>query len=210
MTDLLKVLGWRYATKKFNPTKKIPPKDFDELLEVLRLAPSSYGLQPWKFLVIKNKELRAKLREAAWNQPQITDASNFIVLCARTDVNENFVKKFVKHIAETRKVSVESLKGYQDGMAGAMAKMTEEKRAEWSKKQVYLALGMLLEAAALKNIDACPMEGFDPQKFDEILNLKKEQATATVICALGYRTEDDVTAKMAKVRFLKEEVIMEK
>lgn len=210
MTDILKALGWRYATKKFDSTKKIPPKDFDELLEVLRLAPSSYGLQPWKFVVVKNKELRTKLREAAWNQPQITDASNFIILCARTDVNENFVKKFVKSVAETRKVSVESLNGYQDGMVGAMSKMAEEKRLEWSKKQVYLALGMLLEAAALKKIDACPMEGFDPQKFDEILGLKKENATATVICALGYRIEDDVTAKIAKVRFPKEEVIRDK
>lgn len=210
LAELIKALHWRYATKKFNSTKKIPNKDFDELLEVLRLAPSSYGLQPWKFVVVKNKELRTKLREAAWNQPQITDASNLIVLCARTDVNENFVKKFVKNIAETRNVSVESLNGYQEGMVGAMTKMTEEKRVEWSKKQVYLALGMLLEAAALKKIDACPMEGFDPQKFDEILNLKKEQVTATVICALGYRTEDDVTAKMAKVRFPKEEVIRDK
>jgi len=210
MTNILKSLEWRYATKMFDSTKKIPEKDVEELLEVLRLAPSSFGLQPWKFLVINNPQIRQKLREASWGQPQVTDASHFIVLCARTDVDEKFVKHFVEVMAKTRKVPVESLKSYQDMMIGSMSAKTEQVRIDWSKKQVYLALGMLLEAAALKGIDAAPMEGFDPQKYDEILNLKQEHTTATVLCALGYRAEDDATAKLAKVRFPKEEVVEER
>lgn len=210
MTNIIKALEWRYATKKFDPAKKVPEKDVEELLEVLRLAPSSFGLQPWKFLVIKNPQIRQKLCEAAWNQPQVTDASHLIVLCARTDVDEKFVKHFVEAIAQTRKVPVESLNGYQDIMVGSMSSKTEQVRIDWSKKQVYLALGMLLEAAALNGIDAAPMEGFDPQKYDEILNLKNEHATTAVLCALGYRAEDDPAAKQAKVRFPKEEVVEER
>ncbi|HLD40303.1 MAG TPA: NAD(P)H-dependent oxidoreductase [Candidatus Nanoarchaeia archaeon] len=207
MTDIIKALHWRYATKKYDP-KKVPEKDVDELLEVLRLAPSSFGLQPWKFIVVKNPELRAKL--AAFSQPKVAESSHIIVLCARTDVNEKFIKHYVESTAKIRKVPIESLKGFHDGMITSMNNMTPEKRIEWSKKQVYLALGMLLEAAALKGIDASPMEGFMPDKFDEILNLKKEHATAAVLCALGYRAADDGLAKAAKVRFPKEEVIVVK
>jgi len=210
MTNIIKALGWRYATKKFDTAKKVSENDIEELLEVLRLAPSSFGLQPWKFLVVKNPQLRQKLREASWGQPQVTDASHLIVLCARTDVDEKFVKHFVEAMAKARKVSVESLKSYQDMMVGSMAAKTEQVRIDWSKKQVYIALGMLLEAAALKGIDAAPMEGFDPQKYDEILDLKKEHLTATVVCALGYRAHDDATVKLAKVRFPKEEVVEER
>ena len=209
MVNIIKALQWRYATKKFDITKKITEKEIEELLEVLRLAPSSFGLQPWKFVLVKNPELRKKLREAAWNQPQVTEASHFIILCARTDVNENFVKKFIKSTAETRKISVDSQKGYQDMVVGSISNLAAEQRVDWNKKQVYLALGMLLEAAALKGIDACPMEGFDPQKYDEMLNLKKEQVTAVVLCALGYRAADDTLAKAAKVRFSKEEIFVE-
>ena len=210
MINILKALEWRYATKQFDVTKKIPSRDFEELLEVLRLAPSSFGLQPWKFIVVKNAELRTKLREAAWGQPQVTDSSHFIVLCARTDVDEKFVNHFVGAIAKTRKVSLESLKGYQEMMMGSMSSKTEQARIDWSKKQVYIALGMLLEAAALKGIDAAPMEGFSSDQFDEILGLKKEHLTATVLCALGYRTDNDPAARQAKVRFSKEEVVIER
>lgn len=210
MTNIIKALEWRYATKKFNSIQKIPEKEMEDLLKVLQLAPSSFGLQPWKFVLVRNPELRKKLQPAAWNQPQIVDASHLIVLCTRTDMDDKYVHKFVKSIVDTRAIPIESLKGYQDMMLHSLSGMNSEARIQWNKNQVYLALGMLLEAAAFKGIDACPMEGFDPQKFDEILKLKEEHATATVLCALGYRADDDNTANLAKVRFPKKEIILEK
>jgi len=199
MTDIIEALKWRYATKKFDPSKKVSEADLNELLEALRLAPSSYGLQPWKFIVITNPELRRKLREHAWNQPQITDASHLIVLAARTDLDEKYVKEYVKEISRQRGVSLESVKGYDDMMTGFVKGTSKEELIHWAKKQVYLALGMLLEAAALKRVDACPMEGFDAQKFDEVLELKN--LTATVLCTIGYRSPDDPASKLEKVRF---------
>jgi nitroreductase/dihydropteridine reductase len=204
--NIINALQWRYATKKFDATKKISAQDVDELLEVLRLSPSSFGLQPWKFVVVKNPALRQQLKGAAWNQAQITDASHLIVLCARTDLNPAFVRTYIEHTAEARKASVESLKGFEDMMLGSINTRSKDAVVDWNKHQVYLALGMLLEVAALKGIDACPMEGFDPAQFDKILGLK--DCTSAVVCALGYRAADDV--QHAKVRFPKKDVIIEK
>lgn len=201
MTNTIEALKWRYATKKFDAKKKVSDADLNELLEALRLSPSSYGLQPWKFIVITNPELRKNLREHAWNQPQITDASHLIVLATRTDVDEKYVKQYVNEIAKQRGVPVDSLQGYQDMMTGDVKNRSKEAIVEWSKHQTYIALGFLLETAALKQIDACPMEGFDKVKFDEILDLKKKNLTATVLCSVGYRAADDAYAQNAKVRF---------
>jgi len=198
-SQVIKALNWRYATKKFDPSKKVSDEDLNELLEVLRLAPSSWGLQPWKFIVVTNPELRKKLREHAWGQPQVTDASHLIVLAARTDLDEKYVKEYVKEISKQRGVSLESVKGYEDMMTDFVKGTSKEELIHWAKKQVYLALGMLLEAAALKHIDACPMEGFDAQKFDEVLELKN--LTAAVLCTIGYRSPDDPASKLEKVRF---------
>jgi len=208
MTDIIKALNWRYATKKFDTEKKVSEADLKELLEALRLSPSSYGLQLWKFIVITNPELRKNLREHAWNQPQITDASHLIVLATRTDVDEKYVKQYVAEIAKQRSVPIESLKGYQDMMIGDVKNRSKEAVVEWSKHQTYIALGFLLETAALKRIDACPMEGFDKAKFDEILNLKAENLAATVLCAVGYRAADDGYAQNAKVRFDQKNLII--
>jgi nitroreductase/dihydropteridine reductase len=204
--NIINALEWRYATKKFDTTKKISATELDELTEVLRLAPSSFGLQPWKFIVVKDTTLRNKLKGAAWNQAQLTDASHLIVLCARTDVDAAFVRRYVEHTASTRKLPVDALKGFEEMMLGSVNGRTKEAVVEWNKRQVYIALGMLLEAAALKNIDACPMEGFEPAQFDKILDLT--DCTATVICALGHRAADDRLSP--KVRFPKNEVIVQR
>lgn len=209
-SPIIDALQWRYATKKFDPSKKISEIDLHELLEAARLAPSSYGLQPWGFVVVTDPAVRKQLREHAWSQAQIEDASHLIVLCARTDVNENFVKRFVESIAKTRNVPVESLKGYEDMMQGFVKGETPESMVAWAQRQVYLALGVLLESAALKRIDACPMEGFVPEKFNEVLGLKKHNLTATVLCTLGYRAADDHSAKHMKVRFAAGDVVLKK
>jgi nitroreductase/dihydropteridine reductase len=184
-------LNWRYATKVFSK-KKIPQKDLDELLETLRLAPSSFGLEPWKFIVVSDEKTREKLREAAWGQSQVTDASHLIVLCIRKNLDEKYVKNFIERMAKTRNTTTDSLKGYEKMLLDFVNGMTPAAIEEWSKKQVYLALGVLLTAAAQKRIDAGPMEGFNPAKFDEILGLK--DVKSTVICALGYRGEDKYAA----------------
>lgn len=207
MTDLIESLKWRYATKKFDPAQKVAEGDLNELLEVLRLAPSSFGLQPWSFMVITNPELRKKLQEHAWGQSQVVDASHLIVLTARTDLDEAYVKHYIDEVAEQRDIPEESLKGYHDMMSGFIQGKPKEELVVWAQKQAYIALGMLLEAAALKRIDACPMEGFDSAKFDEILGLTN--TTTTVLCPIGYRGDDPV-AKLAKVRFKKEDVVVVK
>lgn len=209
-SPIIDALQWRYATKKFDPSKKVSESDLHELLEAARLAPSSYGLQPWGFVVVTDPALRKQLRAHAWDQAQVEDASHLIVLCARTDVDETFVKRYVESIAKTRNVPVESLKGYEDMMQGFVKGETPESMVAWAQRQVYLALGVLLESAALKRIDACPMEGFVPEKFNEVLGLKKHNLTATVLCTLGYRAADDHAAKHMKVRFPAGDVVLKK
>lgn len=206
MSEILKALNWRYATQVFDQKKKISDKDLNELLEVVRLSPSSYGLQPWKFIVVENPELRKKIREAGYNQPKITEASNLIVFCTKIDISEEYIREIVKDTAKTRNILMDSLKGYENMLVDFRKSLTQEMIIEWAKRQVYIALGMLLEAAALKGIDAGPMEGFDSKAVDEILILPKEGYTTAVLCALGYRGEDK-TADYKKVRHHTSKVI---
>jgi nitroreductase len=203
-------LNWRYATKKFDPTKKVSKEDLAELLEALRLAPSSYGLQPWRFVVVQDENLRKEIRKHAWNQPQITEASSLIVLCSLKIMDESHIKNYVVKMAQVQKVSVESLAGYEQLMTGAFKGKSADDVSHWMKRQVYLALGMFLSACAQKKIDACPMEGFDPKRVDEVLGLDKLGLESVVLCPVGYRANDDRHANLNKVRFDKNEVIIEK
>ncbi|MBP9773174.1 MAG: NAD(P)H-dependent oxidoreductase [Candidatus Peribacteraceae bacterium] len=207
MSQFIDALNWRYATKKFDATKKISQADLDELLESLRLSASSYGLQPWKFLVITDPAMRQKLQAVAWNQSQITESSHLIVLCAKTDIDEQYIKDFVAFTAKERGADPATLAGYQEMMVKNIASMPIDMKQIWMAKQAYIALGTLLTAAAFKKIDATPMEGFDKAKFDEILDLKKKGWMSVVACPVGYRAEDDYLAKEKKVRFPKEQVI---
>ena len=203
-------LNWRYATKKFDPLKNIPKEDFAQLLEVLRLAPSSYGLQPWKFVVVKNPELRKKLRSNAWDQPQITDADMLIVFCALKNLDARYIKHYVESLAKVRGVDVETLSSYEQMMMGILKSRNPDAVSQWMKHQVYIALGLFLGECAHRRIDACPMEGFDSKKFDEILDLSKEGLESVVLCAVGYRALDDLFACLPKVRFCKEEIIIDR
>jgi|SRR3989344_1944496 len=210
MTTLIEDLHWRYATKKFDHSRKIPEAELHELLETLRLSPSSFGLQPWKFILVKDKKVREQLQKEAWNQAQVTEASEFIVFAVPTEFSEKDIKKYIHDTAATRKIPVESLKGYQEIMEGFLKSKSKEWIIDWSKKQAYLALGMLLMACAVKRIDACPMEGFNPAGFDTILGLDKVGLTSVVACPIGYRSKEDHHSSLSKVRFPKEEVIIER
>jgi nitroreductase len=207
-TDLLDALNWRYAVKKFDPTKKIAPADWTTLEEAVRLSASSYGLQPWKFIVVTDPAVREKLKPAAWNQSQITDASHLVVFTYKTDITEADVDHFVQVTAAERGMPAEKLAGYRDMMVGDLVKGPRHGTiATWASRQVYIALGTLLTSAAALGIDACPMEGFVPDQFDEILGLKSRGLASVVLTTLGYRAGDDHYAALKKVRFPASEVI---
>lgn len=200
MSQLIEDLKWRYATKKFNPDKLISAKEFDVLKEVLSLVPTSNGLQPFKFLVIENKEMREKLRMRSFNQPQITDASHLIVMCAYTDLNEAHIDSYILLNSSERAIAEEQLHGFSTHLKRTVTSQSQEEKASSNENQVYIALGHLLHAAAQMRIDASPMEGFEPEGYDEILGLSAQNLKAIVACALGYRAEDDKYQHMKKVR----------
>lgn len=209
LDTFLAQLNWRAAVKSFDQTKKVSDGDFDKLLEAARLAPSSSGLQPWKFVVVKNPEIRQKLREAGYGQAQITEASHLVVMCSKTDLPLSYVDKYIKYIASERGVDVAALAAFQTMISGSVSRQTPEQLANWNARQVYIALGVLLSACAVAGIDACPMEGFDNAQFDEILGLSKLNMASRAIVAIGYRSETDALTKMKKVRFPKNEVVLE-
>ncbi len=209
--QLLEALKWRYAVKSFDPSKKIAPETWAQLEEALVLSASSYGLQPWKFVVVESAALREELKAHAWGQSQITDASHLVVLCRRKTVDAAFIEKWVARMAEVRGIPAESLDGYKGMMIGDLVDGPRSGQiADWAARQAYLALGNLLTSAAILGVDTCPMEGFAPQEFDRILNLADEDLASVVVCTLGMRSEEDPYAKMAKVRYEKTDVLEKK
>ena len=208
--QLLDQLNWRYATKQFDPTRKITAQDWATLEEALLLTPSSGGLQPWKFIVVTDPAMRAKLKPAAYGQAQIGDASHLVVFAAKINFGEADVDAHIKHVAEVQGSSVEALAPLRNMLVGGLVKsMDAAARDAWARNQAYIALGNLLTSAALLGIDACPMEGFDRAKFDEILDLKAKGFGAAVIATLGYRSATDKYAHTAKVRFSKDQIFAE-
>lgn len=201
-------LQWRYAVKKFDPARKISPSQLEEILEILRLSPSSFGLQPWKFIVIEDLKLRKKIQPLAWNQTQVADCSHLIVLCALKHMDAAYVKQFIRLTAKTRGVEESSLAGYEKVILGFIQKLSPEAQQNWMKNQVYLALGMLLSECAQRKIDTCPMEGFEPEKVDALLGLDAQNLNAVVMCPIGYRASDDKQADLKKVRFERDAVTL--
>ncbi|MEO6348410.1 MAG: NAD(P)H-dependent oxidoreductase [Aquaticitalea sp.] len=199
-------LNWRYATKKFDSTRKIPSEDLEKLKEAVQLSASSYGLQPYKVLIIEDEETRKKLHEASWGQSQITDASQVVVFANMTDFDETLVDNYIANVGITRNIDTGNLKGYADFMKSTLNPLTKTIKGAWTAKQTYIALGNLLSAAADLKIDACPMEGFDTEKYNDILNLTSENLNAAVVATIGYRSEDDETQHYKKVRKSKKEL----
>ena len=205
---LLRQLEWRYATKKFDPAKKITPSDWQTLERAIVLTPMSYGLQPIRAVVVDSPELRERFVPVSWGQTQPVDADRYIVFARRLAVTEADIDRYMARIAEVRGVTVESTNGFRQMLA---ADVLHGQRAawatEWMARQAYIALGNLMTSAALLGIDTCPMEGFEPERYDEILNLPAQGYTAVVTLALGYRADDDRYALLKKVRLPHEEVV---
>ena len=208
--QLLTQLKWRYATKQFDPARKISAQDWAALEQALVLSPSSGGLQPWKFIVVNDPALRAQLRPVSYGQPQITDASHLVVFAARNDVTEADVDAHVKNVAAIQGVGAEALTPVRNMLLGGIVHSQElPARQAWARNQTYIALGNFLTSAAVLGIDACPMEGFDRSKYDEILGLKAQGYAAAVIATAGYRSATDKYAQAPKVRFPQSQVLVE-
>lgn len=207
--QVLKQLKWRYATKKFDPARKISAHDWEALEEVLVLTPSSYGAQPWKFIVVTDPAVKEKLLHFSWGQRQVADCSHLVIFAIRKDLGGDHIDSHLKRIVEVRGGSHEALAPLRkiivdnviEGPAGKMVN-------EWAARQVYIALGNFMTSAALLGIDTCPMEGFQTEKYDNALGLGAFGLASVVACCAGYRHPDDKYAAMPKVRFPKEEVIL--
>lgn len=197
--SVLQTLNWRYATKMFDASKKIPADTWSALEKTLVLAPSSFGLEPWKFFVINDPAVRQTLLEPSWKQAQVVDASHLVVLAIKKDINDADVDRSISRISEVREVPLESLEGFSNVIKKFIGGLSDINA--WSTRQVYIALSQFMVSAAMLGIDTCPIEGFMPDKYDEILGLTEKGFHAVVVCAAGYRSEDDKYASLAKVRF---------
>lgn len=200
-------LNWRYATKVFDATKKISDTDWQTLEKTLVLCPSSFGLQPWKFLIVTDTETKSRLRPATWNQSQVVDASHVVVFATRKDLNIEDIDRFISRTAEVRGTAIEALAGFRKMLVGTMMNNPAINVNDWAGRQAYIAIGFFMAAAAMLGIDVCPIEGFEPLKYDDILGLTPLGYTSCVVAAAGYRSTNDKYANLPKVRYRIEDVV---
>jgi len=207
--QLISNLNWRYATKQFDPSRKISPQDWAAIEESIVLTPSSFGLQPITAVVVGDQATREKLVPSSYGQRQVADASHLVVFAIKTNITEADINAFIKLVSEKRGVPESALEGYRGMMIGSIIKgMDDAARRIWASKQTYIALGQLMASAALLNIDICPIEGFSPAAYDTTLDLAKKGLASVVVAAVGYRAESDNYAKLAKVRLPKSQVVI--
>lgn len=206
---LIDALHWRYAVKRMNG-KKLPETKLNAILEATRLSASSMGLQPYTILVVESDELKKKIHPVAYNQPQILESSHLLIFTAWENVSEKDVQDYLDNIVQTRGVTHESLEQFKGAMLNFINGRNQEEKYQWSARQAYIALGTALTAAAVEEVDATPMEGFDATAVDEILGLKEKGLRSVSILALGYRdAENDFLVNAPKVRRNKEELFLE-
>lgn len=205
--EILRQSNWRYAVKQFDPNQKLSEEQVQLVKSVLRLSPSSFGLQLWKFLFVEDQHIRSQLRAQAWNQSQVEDASHLVVFCRPASVGPQDVERFMSHVASIRQVPVETLAGYASVVNSFISKFSPDEANAWMDRQIYLAMGNLLACCAMAGIDACPMEGFESKGVDSILGLPEKGLRAVVLCAVGFRAENDKYAKLRKVRYPEEAII---
>lgn len=198
--ELIKNLKWRYATKQFDPNRKVSGEDLEKIKEAVQLSVSSYGLQAYKVFIVEDPAVREKLKAASWNQSQITDASHLFVFCHYAPVQDAQVDEYIELVARERQIELAEISGYGDFIKRKIAEPSQPEKIGWAKSQTYIALTNLLIACAELRIDACPMEGFEPEKYNEILGLTDRGLQAAVIAPIGYRAAEDTSWKDKKVR----------
>lgn len=204
--QLVSNLKWRYATKKFDPTRKIPLATWEALEDSLVLSPSSFGLQPWHFFVIEDVDLRQQLLPHSFNQTQVVEASHLVVFAIKINLDTDYADRYLQRMAEVQGVPLEKLAGFGNMLKGFIENPPFDLEV-WATKQTYIALGQFMTAAAMLGVDTCPMEGFIPAKYDEILQLPQRGYRSVVLCVAGYRAADDKNALRPKVRFAKPDVV---
>lgn len=201
-------LGWRYAVKKFDASHTIPAAHWSALEKSLLLSPSSFGLQPWKFVVVTDAAVKAKLLPLSWNQPQITTSSHLVVFAARKSVSVADADKLIDRMVQVRGTPRQALQAYRDMMAGFIQNPPPGFDAQtWAAKQCYIALGVFMTAAATLGVDTCPMEGINPAGYDEVLGLSKDGYATVVVAAAGKRAPDDMFQSFKKVRYEAGEIL---
>ena len=206
--SVLKNLNWRYAAKRMNG-QKVPAEKLENILEAIRLAPTSIGLQPFTVLVVEDADLKAKISPAIFNQPQITEGSHVLVFAAWNELSDENIGKYIHQIASERGIPVESLDGMKNMILGARAGKTAEELLTWNMRQAYIALGVGLVAAAEEQVDATPMEGFDAAALDAALGLQEKGLHSAVVMAIGYRdSKNDRLSSATKIRRSKEELFV--
>lgn len=207
--NALESLSWRYATKKFDDNRTLTDDQVNQLLEAGNLTATSYGLQPYKLLVIKNQDLQNQLVAHSYNQHQVSEASHVIVIAVRTDVNEQYISAHAARMEKERGLDTGALDGFKDTMLATIGKLPPEELYQWSAKQAYIVLGTMLAAAAAMNIDSCPMEGFLAAEYDKLLDLKSQNLRSVLVLPVGYRSEDDAVQHQKKVRLPLDEIVVQ-
>ena len=207
--NIIESLEWRYAAKKFDDKKTLTEEQIHILKTAFNLTATSYGLQPIKMVVIKNKDIQEELVQHSWNQQQVAQASHVLVICIQDNINEDDIEKYFTLVKNTRDTPDEILNPFKDYLKTDISNKSENQLALWMKNQAYIALGNLLTVAAIEKIDSCPMEGFNPEKYDEVLNLKKHNLKSALVLPVGYRAEDDYMKDLKKVRKNIADVVIE-
>ncbi len=207
MTKIIEDLNWRYATKAFDPQKKISQTDLEVIIEAFRLTPSSFGLQPWKLVVVRDQAIKESLVEHSWGQTQIANCSALLVLARKSEFWDTNIDAFVDDIVKTRWGSREDLKWYEEMMKWFLGRLDDTEKNIWMEKQIYIALGNLMTVCANMRIDSCPVEWFISEQYDEVLWLKEKGLSSVVILPIGYRDENDSYTKLKKVRFETEDIL---
>lgn len=206
MNPILSALQWRYAVRVFDVSRKVSDDDVKTILEAGRLAPSSFGIEPWQFIVVENSAMRTALRAVSYDQPKVTDASHLLIIARRTDARESIVKELIERTAATQGVDASALEGLKNMVDGTIAAKSDDALDAWIRSQSYIPLGVMITAAAMLGVDSGPMEGFDPAQVDALLGLTEKNLTATTMLALGYRGNDEA-ANRPKVRRAYEDVV---
>jgi nitroreductase len=207
--NTIKQLEWRYATKKFDKNKKLSNSKLQTIKQAFNLTATSFGLQTITLLVVENEKLRESLVEHSYYQKQVLDASHLLVICIQNNITDTDINNYYKNIKALRNTPNAILEPYRKDLVKTMQNMSIKNRRQWSKNQAYIALGNLMTVCAIEGIDACPMEGFLPKKYNKILNLKAKGLKAVLLLPIGYRANDDMFADFTKVRKPLEETIIE-
>ncbi|WP_196893423.1 NAD(P)H-dependent oxidoreductase [Aureivirga marina] len=208
--NIIESLKWRAAVRNFNSAKKVSQKDVETLVEAGNLTATSMGLQPFKIIVLNNEEIQQKLVPFSYNQKQVADASHILIFAIETEINQQTIENYFQRTIEIRNVEAKDFENHKNSMSNYLSMMDEERKRSWATNQTYIALGTVMAAAADLKIDSCAMEGFEPEKYQEILNLKSENLLPVVILPIGYRSEEEKMAELPKVRKALENFVITK